>query len=94
VQGIDGGDSGRNARTLDVDVALGGQLVHVDVQYPAVKITLLYDIIAHVTLPAGRGLAVNQCTKITITNFSRYAILLLRRVENKQKKIKNTPAIC
>jgi hypothetical protein len=53
VEGCDGSDGCGDGWTLDVDVALRGGLVHIDVQHAAVLVALLYHVIANLLVPVG-----------------------------------------
>lgn len=55
MKGIDGSSCRSKARTFDVDVALRGSTIHVDVQHSSVLIALLYDVIHQLHLPICTG---------------------------------------
>ena len=51
VQSVDRGDGGADVGALDVHVALGRGLVHVDVVHAAVLVTLLHHVVADLLVP-------------------------------------------
>ena len=51
MQCVDGGDGCGDVGTLDVDIALGRGLVHVDVGHPAVLVALLDDVVPDLLVP-------------------------------------------
>ena len=51
MQSVDRGDGGADVGTLDVHVALGRGLVHVDVVHAAVLVTLLHHVVADLLVP-------------------------------------------
>ena len=53
MQSVDGGHSGADVGALDVHVALGRGLVHVDVVHAAVLVALLHHVVADLLVPVG-----------------------------------------
>ena len=51
MQSVDRGDGGADVGALDVHVALGRGLVHVDVVHAAVLVTLLHHVVADLLVP-------------------------------------------
>ena len=53
MESVDGGDCGADVGALDVHVALGRGLVHVDVVHAAVLVALLHHVVADLLIPVG-----------------------------------------
>ena len=51
MQSVDRGDGGADVGALDVHVALGRGLVHVDVVHAAVLVALLHHVVADLLVP-------------------------------------------
>ena len=56
VQSVDGCHRCGDVGTLDVDIALGRGLVHVDVGHPPVLVALLDDVVPDLLVPVGVSL--------------------------------------